>query len=361
MVDYDFIIVGAGISGCTCAERLTSKNYKVLLVDKNKYVGGLCYDEYDENNILVQRFGPHIIHTNNNKVWNYLSKFTNWFYYHANVLGYIEGKYVPIPFNLKSVEYTFPKHFSDSIKQAIYYDKNYTFKELFDSSYSQLNKLGSYIKENVFVPYSEKQWGKPWINIDKSLMHRVVPFRANYDDRYYTAKYQAVPMCGFSKLFSNMVDSHNINIMLGVDYFNLPNIAYKNLIFTGCVDKLFNYRFGKLDYRHINFKHRYFTDEYKQSTGVINYPKDFDFTRVSESKHLTNQKTKGTVLTYEFPGNNGFPAYCVDDKENKERKNKYLDIVNNTKNLYVCGRLGNYSYWSADEAVNNALSLTDSF
>ena len=358
------LIIGAGITGITLAERFVSAGNEVLLIEKRDHIGGNCYDYKDKSGILVHKYGPHIFHTNYQEVWDYLSQFTDWLYYQHKVLGVINGKFVPIPFNLNTLYELFPLKFAQKLEETLIQNFGYNQKvpilELKKIKDKDLKFLANFVYEKVFLHYTEKQWGLKPEEIDASVTARV-PVVISRDDRYFQDKYQGMPKEGYTKMFEKMLKNENIEIQLSTDYKKLKNkIQYNFLFYTGPVDEFFNYKFGKLDYRYLKLDFQTFNQESYQPSAVVNYPNDYDFTRIIEFKKLTQQNHRKTTIGIEYPGSEGFMAYPVLDEKNKELFQKYLKEAEKLKkqNIYFVGRLAEYKYYNMDEAVRSALGIS---
>lgn len=359
------LIIGAGITGITLAERFVSAGNEVLLIEKRDHIGGNCYDYKDKSGILVHKYGPHIFHTNYQEVWDYLSQFTDWLYYQHKVLGLINGKFVPIPFNLNTLYELFPLKFAQKLEEKLIqnfgYNKKVPILELKKIKDKDLKFLANFVYEKVFLHYTEKQWGLKPEEIDASVTARV-PVVISRDDRYFQDKYQGMPKEGYTKMFEKMLKNENIEIQLSTDYKKLKNkIQYNFLFYTGPVDEFFNYKFGKLDYRYLKLDFQTFNQESYQPSAVVNYPNDYDFTRIIEFKKLTQQNHRKTTIGIEYPGSEGFMAYPVLDEKNKELFQKYLKEAEKLKkqNIYFVGRLAEYKYYNMDEAVKSALGISN--
>ena len=359
------LIIGAGITGITLAERFVSAGNEVLLIEKRDHIGGNCYDYKDKSGILVHKYGPHIFHTNYQEVWDYLSQFTDWLYYQHKVLGLINGKFVPIPFNLNTLYELFPLKFAQKLEETLIQNFGYNQKvpilELKKIKDKDLKFLANFVYEKVFLHYTEKQWGLKPEEIDASVTARV-PVVISRDDRYFQDKYQGMPKEGYTKMFEKMLKNENIEIQLSTDYKKLKNkIQYNFLFYTGPVDEFFNYKFGKLDYRYLKLDFQTFNQESYQPSAVVNYPNDYDFTRIIEFKKLTQQNHRKTTIGIEYPGSEGFMAYPVLDEKNKELFQKYLKEAEKLKkqNIYFVGRLAEYKYYNMDEAVKSALGISN--
>jgi len=362
----DNIIIGAGISGTVIAERIaTQLNEKVLIIEKRNHIAGNCYDYEDENGILIQKYGPHIFHTDYKDVWNYLSQFTDWIYYQHKVLGFIDGKYVPIPFNLNTLYRLMPLKLAERLEEKLInnfgYNKKVPILELKKIEDKDLKYLANFIYEKIFLHYTEKQWGLKPENIDSSVTARV-PVIISRDDRYFQDKYQGMPKEGYTKLFEKILQNKNIKVRLETDFNDIRDkLKYKKIFYTGPIDEYFDYKFGKLDYRYVNIDFQTLDIENYQPTAVVNYPNDYDYTRITEFKKFNMNKNKQTAIGIEYPGNSGFMAWPVLNERNKEVLQKYWQETEKLKkeNIYFVGRLAEYKYYDMDDAITNSLRVFD--
>ena len=373
---YDFIVVGAGLSGLTVANKLAANNKKVLIIEKRDHIGGNSYDCYDESGILIHKYGPHIFHTNYEEVFSYLKSFGEFYKYEHRVLGNIDGKLVPVPFNFKSLDILLPNQ-SETIKKTLlekYPNKDkVSVLDLVNDKDETIRKFGEFVYDKVFAQYTAKQWGIAVENVDKSIINRV-PVNLSYEDKYFIDKYQYMPKDGFTNLFNKMVDNKNIDILLNVDSNKLLKLTdgviyFANkeylgkVIYTGEIDSLFNYQFGRLPYRSLRLEFISLDQTHFQEAAVINYNTSEQFTRISEFKYLTNQikDNKTTILkeySQKYDGNN-IPYYPIINEENLSLYNKYKSLADQYKNLYLCGRLAQYKYFNMDAAIKSALELVN--
>lgn len=354
---YDYLIVGAGFAGSVLAERLaTVLNKKVLLIDKRNHIAGNAYDHYDQAGILVHKYGPHIFHTNSKEVFSYLSKFTDWRNYQHRVLASLDGQLVPIPINLTTINLLYGLNLSSNELTAFFESKAESKKEINTSEDVVVSVVGRELYEKFFKGYTKKQWDMDPSELNASVTARV-PTRTNKDDRYFTDTYQAMPIHGYTKMFEKMLDHPNIHIMLNTDYKDvIGEVNYKRLIFTGPIDEYFDYQFGKLPYRSIEFKFETLDQDIYQSTGTINYPNDYGFTRITEFKYLSGQQHKKTSIVYEFPKSEGDPYYPIPKPDNTALYEKYQKLAMKLKYTYFVGRLATYKYYNMDQVVAQALS-----
>lgn len=375
---FNYLIIGSGFSGCVIAERIANVfNKKVLIIEKRNHIGGNCYDCKDENNILIHKYGPHLFHTDYKDVFDYLSNFTDWQMYQHKVLAFIDGKNVPIPFNLNTLYKVFPQSLAEKLEKKLLSKYSYNTKvpilDLKKEEDLDLQFLADFIYEKVFKNYTAKQWGVKPEEIDPQVTARV-PVHISKDNRYFTDTYQAIPKEGYTKIFERMLCSPNIKIMLNTDFKEVINIDFENkkiyfweqefkgkLIFTGMIDELFDFKYGYLPYRSLDLQFVSVGKEYYQEAAVINYPNDYDFTRITEFKHIHPAKTKKTTILKEYPKayepNKDLPYYPVFTKENLEIYNKYQKEAKKLENLILVGRLAEYKYYDMDDVVKRALEV----
>jgi UDP-galactopyranose mutase len=365
----DWLIVGAGFTGCVLAERIASQlGQKVLIVEQRDHVGGNSYDECDEHGVLIHRYGPHIFHTNAEYVWNYLSQFTDWRHYYHQVLGVIDGKLVPIPFNLNSLYALFPPHYAEKLAKKLIKQYGFGSKvpilKIRETANGDLKFLAQYIYDKVFYNYTRKQWGVAPEELSPSVTARV-PIHICRDNRYFQDHYQGIPRHGYKPLFRRMLRHPNIRVMLNTAYHDVVDeIQCQRMIFTGQIDAFFSYTYGKLPYRSLDFKFTHLEQESFQTVGTVNYPNEYAFTRVTEFKHLTGQQVMGTTFMEEYPqpyiAEENIPCYPVPKEEYRAVFKKYETEASQLKErvLFV-GRLADYQYYNMDQAVARALSLFD--
>jgi len=355
---FDYLIVGAGFAGSVLAERLASKsNKKVLLIDRRNHIAGNTYDYYNTDGILVHKYGPHIFHTNSKEVFDYLGKFTQWRAYEHRVLASVDGQLVPIPINQNTINELYGLNLSCEQVQA-FFDKRAEKKTSIRTSEDVVvNAVGRELYEKFFKYYTRKQWDLDPSELDASVTARV-PTRTNKDNRYFTDTYQAMPLHGYTNLFQKMLDHPNIKIMLNTDYREVMEaMDYKTLIYTGPIDAYFNYCYGKLPYRSIDFRFETLDQEHFQPTGTVNYPTSQPYTRITEFKHLTGQQHHKTSIVYEYPTAEGDPYYPIPRAENMEIYNKYKLLAASEPDTYFTGRLGTYKYYNMDQVVAQSLTL----
>ena len=355
---FDYLIVGAGFAGSVLAERLArGSNKKVLICDKRNHIGGNAYDHYNEAGILVHKYGPHIFHTNSREVFEYLSRFTEWRSYQHRVRASVDGQIVPIPINLDTINTLYGLNLTSFEVEEFFQKAAEHRDEIRTSEDVVVNRVGRELYEKFFRNYTRKQWGLDPSELDASVTSRV-PTRTNRDDRYFTDTYQAMPLHGYTRMFENMLDHPNIKIMLNCDYRELQHeINYKEMIYTGPVDAYFDYQYGKLPYRSLEFKHETHDVPTYQSAPVVNYPNEHLYTRITEFKYLTGQEHAKTSIVYEFPKAEGDAYYPVPRKENAQLYAKYQALAERTPGVHFVGRLATYKYYNMDQIVAQALTV----
>ena len=354
---FDYLIVGAGFAGSVIAERLAvGSNKKVLICDKRAHIAGNAYDHYNDAGLLVHKYGPHIFHTNSREVFEYLSRFTDWRSYQHRVLAHVDGQLVPIPINLDTINKLYGLNLTSFQVEEFFNSVAEKKEQIKTSEDVVVNAVGRELYEKFFRNYTRKQWGLDPSELDASVTARV-PTRTNRDSRYFTDTYQAMPLHGFTRMFERMLDHPNIKIMLNTDYREIEDeIPYKEMIYTGPVDSFFDYRYGKLPYRSLEFKYETHDTPVFQKAPVVNYPNEHLYTRITEFKYLTGQEHSKTSIVYEFPQSEGDPYYPVPRKENAELYTKYKALADATAGVHFVGRLATYKYYNMDQIVAQALT-----
>ena len=381
MKEFDHIVIGAGYAGSVIAERIASKlNQRVLLIEKRDHIAGNAYDYYDENGILVHKYGPHIFHTSNKEVWDYLSGFTQWHYYYHRVKASIDGKEISLPFSFKSMKELFPAQLQKKLEQKLL--SNFVFNtkvpilKLRELEDSDLKFLADYIYKKVFEGYTIKQWEMTPQELSPSVTERL-PVYLSQDDRYFQDTYQGLPLQGYTNMFKNMLAHKNISILLNTDFRDILKIDTEKqeiylfglkfqgkVVYTGMLDQLYDYCFGELPYRSLNFRFRYLDQEYLLKSGSVNYPTNYDHTRVTEFKRLTGQKHEGTTVVYEYPQKydrsdpeRNIPYYPIPQEANHTLYQKYKKKAKGFKQLVLLGRLAEYHYYDMHQIVAQSLKV----
>lgn len=375
---YDAIVAGSGFAGSVAARELAEKGKKVLLMEKRKHTGGNMYDVPDENGISVHIYGPHIFHTNSEEVFSYINKFSKWKTFYHRVTGKIDGKFVPIPFNFKSMEMLLGQDRAENLKKLLkgYYPglAKISVNGLMDCNNSLINELGNYVFEKVFLNYTAKQWGIPAKEVDTSVLNRV-PVVLGYEEGYFQDKYQCMPEVSYTRVFENMLSHKNIEVKTDTNALDFLTVKegriyfdgkpYENpVIYTGAVDELFNYEYGQLAYRSAKMVFEKHNVKYFQDSPVVNYPNENEYTRITEFRHFySDKKGDTTTILKEIPlaydknaeyGN--IPYYIIPGEKNVSVYNLYKNKALAIKNLYLCGRLAEYRYYNMDACIESALN-----
>jgi UDP-galactopyranose mutase len=358
MFVFDYLIVGAGFAGSVLAERLSrGSNRSVFLVDRRPHVGGNAYDHYDDNGVLVHKYGPHIFHTNSRRVFTYLSQFTGWRPYEHRVLAAVDGQLLPFPINLDTINRLYGLELEAAEAAAFLARMAEKRQPIQTAEDAVISRVGRELYQKFFLGYTRKHWGLDPSQLDASVTSRV-PVRFNRDDRYFTDIFQAIPSQGYSHLFENMLDDARITVLLNVDYSDLRGaVPYRRLIYTGPIDEHFDYCFGKLPYRSLRFRFETLEQESFLPVATVNYPNEHEHTRITEFKHLTGQRHSKTSIVYEYPTACGDPYYPVPRPDNSELYRKYAALAAGMEDRYFVGRLATYKYYNMDQVVAQALAL----
>ncbi|MDQ3857241.1 MAG: UDP-galactopyranose mutase [Actinomycetota bacterium] len=357
---FDYLVVGAGFAGSVLAERLAAgAGMDVLVVDRRPHIGGNAYDHYDEAGILVHRYGPHIFHTNSARVFEYLSRFTEWRPYEHRVRAHVGGKLLPIPINLDTVNGLYGLDLRSDELEHFFASRAEPVERARTSEDVVVGTVGRELYETFFRGYTRKQWGLDPSELDASVTARV-PTRTNRDDRYFLDEFQAMPLHGFTRMFERMLEHPRIKILLGTEYREIERlIPYRRMIYTGPVDEFFNYCYGKLPYRSLEFRHETHDVPAFQPAPVVNYPNDHEHTRITEFKYLTGQEHSKTSIVYEFPRAEGDPYYPIPRPENGVLYKQYKELADATAEVEFVGRLATYKYYNMDQVVAQALAVYD--
>jgi UDP-galactopyranose mutase len=355
---FDYLIAGAGFAGSVIAEQMASHGYRVMLIDRRPHVGGNAYDCTNEDGILIHKYGPHIFHTNSRDVFEYLSRFTQWRAYEHRVRAEVDGRLVPIPINLDTVNQLYGLNL-DASELEQFFASRAEFREAIRTSEDVVvARVGRELYEKMFRGYTRKQWGLDPSELDASVTARI-PVRTNRDDRYFSDTYQQMPLHGYTRLFENMLDHPNITIALGADFRDVRSeVRHREVVYTGPVDEFFGCCYGRLPYRSLQFHHRTIEKELFQPAPVVNYPSEsVPYTRITEFKYLTGQQHAKTGIVYEFPTAEGDPYYPVPRPENAALYKRYQELAARTPGVHFVGRLATYKYYNMDQIVAQALTV----
>ena len=361
MIKKANLVIGCGLSGAVIARLLAEKGEDVLIIDKKKHIAGNIYDYIDENGICIHKYGSHIFHTNNEKVWEFVKRFTDFNTYMHKVIAIIDGIETTIPFNMNTLYDVFPKSLAERLETKLLKEFQYNTKvpilKFQEQKDEDLKFLSNYVYEKVFLHYTAKQWGKKPNEIDSAVTARV-PVYISKDSRYFQDKYQGIPLNGYTKMVEKILDHPNIKIKLNTKY-DKSDTEYKRIFCTGPIDEFFDYKYGELPYRSVKFKFETHNCSYYQSNAVVNYPCNYDFTRIHEYKYYLNDKSEKTVIAKEYsePFKNGENEryYPIVNNENITIYEKYRKETPN--NVYFLGRLGDYKYYDMDKAIERAINL----
>lgn len=377
---YDCIIVGAGIAGATVARKLAEEsNKKVLVLERRNHIGGNCYDKPDDHGILIHEYGPHIFHTGDEGVREFLSRFTKWYDFGHEVVAKVGDQLIPVPFNLNTLHMVYDKEKAERLEKKLIeeygLDSRVPIMKLRESTDADVREIADYVYKNVFLYYTMKQWGQTPEEISSEVTGRV-PVVISYDNRYFKDKYQSVPVDGFTPMFAAMLDHPNIEVRTGVDcsdvldfedgkiYFEKAEFT-GDLVYTGALDELFDCKFGRLPYRSLNFQFEHLDQDSFQDHSVVNYTVSEDFTRITEFKFLTGQKdTDGTTIVREYPfaytGAEGeIPYYAILNAENEALYEKYRLLTEDFDKFHLLGRLAEYKYYNIDAMCRKAMELAE--
>lgn len=385
---YDALVVGSGFAGSVMAREFADRsNMRVLVIEKKSHIGGNMYDELDEAGLLVHKYGPHIFHTNDKRVFDYVLKFTDWYDYSHKVLADWYGTYMPVPFNKTSMEIAFGKEKAARLIEKLIDtfgdERKVTITELRSMKDSDLAEIADFVYENVFLYYTQKQWGLTPEEVDPSVTARV-PVFVSRDDRYFQDTYQGMPKDGYTALFEKLLDHPLIDVCLDSDAESILELEFEGkgelaplseikikghtftgpIIYTGPIDELFLSRFGRLPYRSLDFVYETHDEEHVLPCGTVNYTVTEDYTRVTEFKYLTGQESPRTTIMKEYSRSyddpkNQIPYYAIINEENENHYQKYLNLTDSLTNFFPLGRLAEYRYYNMDVIIGRALELAD--
>ena len=377
--NYDALIIGAGFAGAVCARELAERGGKqVLVLERRDHIGGNAYDCLDKAGILIHQYGPHIFHTNDQRVYEYLSRFTEWLDYQHRVVANVYGQLMPVPFNLRSLEVAFGDRapaLEQKLLAAYGPERKVTILELRENTDPELREVADYVYEHVFVHYTMKQWGQTPEQIDPNTTARVPVFLSR-DDRYFQDQWQGMPKDGYTPIFERMLDHPNITVVTGADARDRLDLSAGQVkldgevftgpvVYTGAVDELFAFQYGRLPYRGLKFQFETHDTEFFQTHGTVNYTVDRPYTRITEFKHMTGQVKKDCTssvkeFSYAYTGATGeTPYYAIIDPENNALYRQYKALADSYDNLHLLGRLAEYKYYNMDAIVAQALTLAD--
>jgi UDP-galactopyranose mutase len=358
----DFLIVGAGFAGAVCARELADAGCRVLVIDKRHHIAGNAYDLLDSHGVLIHQYGPHIFHTNSDKVFEHLSRFTAWRPYEHRVLAVPDarcGKSYPMPINRTTINQLYGLALDEAGIAAFLERSREPRDPIKTSEDVVLNSVGRDLCNKFFRGYTKKQWGLDLSELSGGVAARI-PTRTNDDDRYFSDRYQAMPLHGYTAMFTRLLDHPNIEVRTGVEYAEVaPKTDRAATIFTGPLDEYYGHRYGRLPYRSLRFEHAHLAGTPQvQSVGTVNYPNDHDYTRITEFKHLTGQEHSGTSVVREYPTAEGDPYYPIPNPANEALFKRYEALADAESEVHFIGRLAQYRYYNMDQVVAAALALS---
>lgn len=367
MPEHTNLVVGAGITGAVIARNIAQNlDEKVLVIDKKEHIAGNCYDNKNKNGITIHKYGSHIFHTNQSKIWEFFTRFTDFNTYMHRVYAVIDGIETTIPFNFNTLYEVFPKSMAENFEKKLLENFDYNSKvpilEFQKCNDRDLNFLANYIYNKVFLNYTIKQWGNNPEKINSSVTARV-PVLISKDSRYFQDKYQGIPLNGYAKMIENILNHQNIQINTETDFQDIKHLPYKRIFYTGSIDEFFDYKLGVLPYRSVSFKFEEYNQPYYQKNSVINYPDNYGFTRIHEYKYYLNEKSDKTVIAKEYSEDFKLGVneryYPIENDKNIELYNKYKYLAKDLDNVYFLGRLGDYKYYDMDKAAARAFDVFD--
>lgn len=355
----ELVVVGAGFAGATVARQAADAGWKVRVVDKRPHIGGNAYDCLDEHGVLIHPYGPHIFHTNAKRIIEHLSRFTDWRFYEHRVLAQVDAQLYPIPINRTTINRLYGLDLDESGAAAYLEKVRVPVAAVRTSEDVVLSSVGADLCEKFFRGYTRKQWGLDLSELSAGVAARI-PTRHDDDDRYFADTYQLMPAAGYTKMFERMLDHANIEVSLATDYFDdRARWAARHTVYTGPIDRFFDYRFGKLPYRSLRFEHEHLDGcEQHQPVGTINYPNDHAYTRITEFKHLTGQQHRSTSIVREFSQAEGEPYYPIPRPANEQVFKQYEALAKELQDVTFVGRLAQYRYYNMDQVVGAALTAS---
>ena len=360
---YDILVVGCGLSGITASVLLAEKGYSVIVLEQKHHLGGQIYDYVNDYGITVHKYGPHIFHTCNDKVYDLISRYTSLSDYQHKVMSYVKGNFIPFPINRLTLNEVFRINLSNEQEAAEFLHEEVMKSEFHVPAQSfrdvVVSQVGEFLYETFFKTYTEKQWQSDPKVLSPELAGRI-PVRFNNDCRYFTDNHQGIPVNGYSEMLRKMLNNKNIHVELDCDYFNMlqkPEVMLT--VYTGELDKFFSYKYGKLDYRSVNMVIQTYDLESFQPAAVVNYPDSREYTRITEFKKMTGDVSNKTTVCYEYPSSKGIPFYIVPNKKNMELRELYMreiEKLEDTRHFLFVGRLAEYKYYNMDAAMASVMN-----
>lgn len=352
------LVVGAGFAGAVAARVLADHGWFVRVIDKRSHVGGNAYDCVDEWGVRIHPYGPHLFHTNSRSVMQFLSRFTEWSFYEHRVVASVDGLLVPMPINRTTINMLYGLNLT-SQGAAAFLDRVRVERQPARTSEDVvLSGVGHDLCEKLYRGYTSKQWGRDLSELLAGVAARI-PVRTNDDDRYFEDAYQFMPARGYAEMFRSLLDHEHIDVKLSTGYHRDAVAEVDHVVYTGPIDEYFGFRFGRLQYRSLEFEHIHVEgDRLQQPVATINYPNEHEFTRSTEFRHITSQVHSGTSLVREYPRPVGDPYYPIPDVRNGQLYKKYKELADNTPCVTFVGRLAQYKYYNMDQVVAAALTAS---
>ena len=355
---YDYLVVGSGFFGSICAYELNKAGYKVVVIDSRNHIGGNCHTE-NKDGINIHTYGPHIFHTSNEEVWKWINQFVSFNNFTLRPVANYKGEIYSLPFNM----WTFSKLWNithpDQAKRIIKEQSEYIIEPT-NLEEQAIKLVGTDVYEKLIKGYTAKQWRKDPKDLPKEIIKRL-PVRFTYDNNYFNDKYQGIPIGGYTQIFEKLLDG--VEVRLGIDYFKDKLPEHNKVIYTGPIDKFYNYQFGELEYKTTKFEHKRLEDDNYQGIAMMNYTdEEIPFTRVIEHKHFESTESNITWVTFEYPTEYKAeltePMYPVNDTENNSKYQKYKELANQEKDIIFGGRLAEYKYYDMHQVIESALNFT---
>ena len=371
--EYEYIVVGAGLTGSTVARILADNNKKVLVVEKRNTVGGNLFDYVSDCGLIVQKYGPHTFHTNNKHIVEFIKRFADFKEHHTKCEVFIDGVFTPSPFNFKTIDQFYPEFKAKVLKQKLlnkYRSEKATILELLNDKDEDIYNFASFLFAKDYSLYTSKQWGISPDKVSPEVLKRV-PVYFSYKDWYFYDDFEAIPIGGFTKFIKRMLDHENINVVLNEDAFQYISFekncvlfdgAIKKIVFTGELDRLFSNVYGRLPYRSLRFEFEELNSNY-QDVSIVAYPShDYLFTRITEYNKMPFQDNKKTVIAKEYPQEyteKTEPYYPILTEDSSNLYSLYEKLACKYDNLYVVGRLAEFKYYNMDQAIDSAIKLSN--
>jgi UDP-galactopyranose mutase len=355
---YDYLIVGSGFFGSICAYELNKAGYKVVVIDSRNHIGGNCHTE-NRDGINIHTYGPHIFHTSNEEVWKWINQFVSFNNFTLRPVANYKGEIYSLPFNMWTFSKLWDITYPDQAKRIINSQSSH-ITDPTNLEEQAIKLVGTDVYEKLIKGYTAKQWKKDPKELPASIIKRL-PVRFTYDNNYFNDKYQGIPIGGYTQIFEKLLEG--IDVKLGIDYFKDELPEHNKVIYTGPIDRFYNYQFGELEYKTTKFEHKRLEDDNYQGIAMMNYTdEEIAFTRVIEHKHFENIESPITWITFEYPteykAESTEPMYPVNDEINNLKYTQYKELANQEKDIIFGGRLAEYKYYDMHQVIESALNFT---